>query len=172
MSVRYKGNDNIAGSAGLLLFILARYPEVAAINFDPATRALKFTFISSRVLGPEEVTIIKRKVLDSIEVFNLLEKRKAKISAFYCLDCEELNIIEIQRDIDTLTSEEISLFAQLMRDFLGSNLIYETSEAYFEDDLIFQEEIIEHLLESLKGDTENKRLFAFREENRLLVFNK
>jgi len=172
LSLRYKGNDNVTGSAGLLLFILARYPEVAAINFDPATRALKFTFISSRVLGPEEITVIKRKVLDSIEVFNLLEKRKTKISTFSCLDCDQLNIIEMQRDIDTLASEEISLFAQLMRDFLGNSLTSEASEACFEDDLILQEEIIEHLLESLKGATENKHIFAFREENRLLIFNK
>jgi hypothetical protein len=111
-------------------------------------------------------------VLDSIEVFNLLEKKKTKMSAVTCQECEQLTIIEVQRDIETLVSEEIALIVQLVREFLGSHLVAEVNSDYHEDELLLQEEIIEHLLESVRGDIEERYLFAFREEDRVLVFNK
>ncbi|MEW6276327.1 MAG: hypothetical protein AB1556_14625 [Bacillota bacterium] len=172
MPVQYKGKEDVTSSAGLLISILARYPEVATINFDPAGRILKFTFIASRVLLPKELSAIKKNVLDSIEVFNLLARKKTKVGSISCRECDHLTILEVQRDIDTLVSEEIALIVQLLRNFLGEHLVTEANEAFLEDDMLLQEEIIEHLLESLKGTTEDRYLFAFREEDRVLVFNK
>lgn len=172
MSVHPKAKDDVTNSAGLLISILARYPEVATINFDPAGRVLKFTFISSRILSPEEFSAIKEKVLDSIDIFNFLEKKKTKVSAIFYQQCDQLTILEVRRDIDTLASEEIALIVQLLREFFGEHLVTETNESYYEDDLLIQEEIIKHLLESVKDADENRYLFAFREEDRVLVFNK
>ena len=172
MSVQYKGKEDVTSGAGLLISILARYPEVATINFDPAGRILKFTFLSARPLLKEEVSAIKEKVLDSIAVFNLLEKKKAKVKAVLFQECDSLTFIEVRRDVDTLVAEEIALIVQLLRNFLGGRLVTEANEVCLEDDLILQEEIIEHLLENVRGTTEDRCLFAFREEDRVLVFNK
>jgi len=172
LAVRYGGKEDTNWSDGLLISILVRYPEIATINFDPIGHVLKFAFISSQALKPEQLSAIEEKVLDSIEVFNLLEGRKVKMSAISYLDCDQLTIIEAQRDIDTLAQEEISLIVQLVREFLGNNLVTETEEFIFEDDPVLQEEIIEYMLEGMKGAHGDRRLFAFREEGRVLVFNK
>lgn len=172
MSVQDKGKEDVTSSAGLLISILARYPEVATVNFDPAGRVLKFTFLSSRALLPDEFSVMKEKVLDSIAVFNLLKKKKAKVKAVCCQECDRLTFIEVRRDVDTLVAEEIALIVQLLWDFLGEHLVTEANEACLEDDLILQEEIIAHLLENVRGTTEDRCLFAFREEDRVLVFNK
>lgn len=172
MAVRYGGKEDTNWSDGLLISILVHYPEIATINFDPIGHVLKFAFISSQALKAEQLSIAEERVLDSIEVFNLLEGRKVKMSAISYLDCDQLTIIEVQRDIDTLAQEEISLIVQLVREFLGNNLVTETEEFVFEGDPVLQEEIIEYMLEGLKGAHGDKHLFAFREEGRVLVFNK
>ena len=173
LGFRYKGNrDNVTDSVGLLISILVRYPEVATINFDPENHLLKFTFIYLQVLGNNELENIKEKLMDSIEVYNLLEGKETRLVALDHQICGNLTLLEVQRDVDTLVQEEITLIVELFHQHLNTNLVREDNEQLIEEDLLAQEEMIEHMLESIKGSTQDKFLFAFREEGRVLVFNK
>ncbi|MFA5383247.1 MAG: hypothetical protein WC364_01015 [Eubacteriales bacterium] len=172
LTVRPGGKENVNWNDGLLISILVRYPEIATINFDPVGHYLKFSFISSTVLEPEYFDRIKKQAVDSLEVFNHLEGRKTNVVEINRLDCDQLNIIEVQRDLDTLAHEEIALIVKLARMLLGENLVTENADSNLDDDQFFQEEIIEYMLESMKGSNSEKSLFAFREEDRVLVFNK
>lgn len=172
MHVEYGGMEDVTDSVGLLISILVRYPEVATINFDPSRQILQFTFIASRVLEPAELDRLRETVLDSIAAFNLLENRQAAVSSIDCQVYEQLTMVEVRRDVRTLVQEEIALVVQLLRRHLDRDLVAETGESLVEEDLLIQEEIIEHMLENIKGSGEDKHLFAFREEGRVLVFNK
>lgn len=173
LGVRFKGNrDDVTDSVGLLISILVRYPEVATINFDPENQLLKFTFIYSQVLGDNELDNLKEKLMDSIEVYNLLEGKETRLVSLGHQVFDNLTLIEVQRDVDTLVQEEITLIVELFRQYLNTNLVTEENEQLIEEDLIAQEEMIEYMLESIKGSTQDKYLFAFREEGRVLVFNK
>lgn len=172
MPGKESGREDVTSSAGLLISILARYPEVVTVNYDPAGRVLNFTFLSSRVLSPEESGELKKKLLESIAVFNFLARRKIRVGAVFCREYDRLTIVEAQRDVDTLVSEEIALIVSLVRDFLGECLLTERSNDCPEDDLVLQEEIIAHLLEDVRGANEKSYLVAFRKEDRVLVFNK
>ncbi|MCL6634173.1 MAG: hypothetical protein K6T29_00160 [Peptococcaceae bacterium] len=173
MGVLYNGNgSDVTDSVGLLISILVRYPEVATINYDPENQLLKFTFIYSRVLGNNELGNLKQKLMDSIEAYNYLEGRKTRVVSLCHQVCESLTLIEVQRDVDTLARGEISLIVDLFHHCLQTNPVTEENEQLFEEDLLAQEEIIEHMLESVKGSIQEKSLFAFREEGRVLVFNK
>lgn len=169
---RYKGREDVTDSVGLLISILVRYPEVATINFDPVQRVLKFTFAVSRVLDTLEMEIISQKLLDSIEVLNKLEGKAARLSLVDRKECDSFTMIEIQRDVETLVQEEIALIVELFRQNLENSLITDETQSLYEEDLLMQEEIIERMLESVKGFAGDKKLFAFREEGRVLVFNK
>lgn len=173
MVISYKSSgDDLTDSVGLLISILVRYPEVATINFDPEKQLLKFTFIYSKVLGENELQDLKEKLLASIEVYNFLEGKDTRVVSLSHQVCEKLTLIEVQRDVNTLVQEEINLIVELFHQYLNSSLVTEENEQYIEEDLLAQEEIIEHMLESIKGSTQDKFLFAFREEGRVLVFNK
>jgi len=173
LAFRYKVNrDNVTDSVGLLISILVRYPEVATINFDPENHLLKFTFIYMQVLGKNELDNLHDKLMDSIEVYNLLEGKEPKFVSLSHQVCSNLTMIEVQRDVDTLVQEEITLIVDLFHQYLHSNLVTEENEQFIEEDLIAQEELIEHMLESIKCSKQEKSLFAFREEGRVLVFNK
>ena len=173
LTIQYKGNrGNVTDSVGLLISILVRYPEVATINFDPENHFLKFTFIYSQVLGKNDLDNLRNKLLDSIEVYNLLEGKQPKFISLNHQICDNLTMIEIQRDVDTLVQEEITLIVNLFHQYLHDNLVTEEGEQFIEEDLIAQEELIEHMLENIKCSKQEKSLFAFREEGRVLVFNK
>ena len=162
----------MTNSVGLLISILVRYPEVATINFEPDKQILNFTFIISRPLGEAELTGMETILMDSIEVFNALEGRETGMVALKYQAGDQLTLIEVQRDVDTLILEEISLIVDLFRQHLQPGLVTEIYEPLFEDDMLMQEEIIDHMLESVREQVEEKYLYAFREEGRVLVFNK
>lgn len=173
MGVRYKNKrDDLTDSVGLLISILVRYPEVATINFDPEKQLLKFNFIYSRVIGDNEIKNLKEKLTDSIEIYHLLERKEVRVISISHQIFDNLTLIDVLRDVGTLAQEEITLIVELFRQYLNTNLVTEQSENFFEEDIIAQEEIIEHMLESIKGSTQDKFLFAFREEGKVLVFNK
>lgn len=172
LGVQYKGREDVTDSVGLLISILVRYPEVATIKYDPGDHVLKFTFISAGVVGDDKLDTIKDNLINSIEVFNLLEGKKIRVSKINCQICDNLTTVEVQRDVDTLVQEEIALIVELIHQLMENDLVTEGNDILYEEDLIIQEEIIEHMLESVKGTAGDKNLFAFREEGRVLVFNK
>lgn len=172
LGVHYKGREDVTDSVGLLISILVRYPEVATINYEPGEHVLKFTFILARVIEPDKFDDVKETLLSSIEVFNLLEGKEIRVSKISHQVCDHLTMLEVHRDVDTLAQEEIALIVELVHRYLENDLMTEENDNLFEEDLIIQEEIIEHMLESVKGAAGDKNLFAFREEGRVLVFNK
>ncbi|WP_353681849.1 hypothetical protein [Pelotomaculum sp. PtaB.Bin117] len=173
LGFNYDGKSNdVNGSVGLLISILVCYPEVAAINFDPEKQLIRFTFIYSKVLIENELDNLKARLLNSIEVYNQLEGRKNSIISLNSQICDNLTIIEVQRDVNTLFQEEITLIVELFRQCFNNNLVTEGYDQYIEEEIVAQEEMIGHMLERIKGTSQDKYLFAFREEGRVLVFDK
>lgn len=172
MGAWYKGKGEQTDSVGLLISILVRYPEVATINFDPENQLFKFTFMYSQVLEDCRFDNLKERIISSIEVYNLLEGREVRLVSLKYQVCDNLTLIEVQRDVDTLAQEEIKLIVELFQQYLNKSLVTEDNERLIEEEQIYQEEMIEHMLDSIRGSVEDKYLFAFREEGRVLVFNK
>ena len=172
MSIQYKIRDNMSYSVGLVTSILVRYPEVATIIYDPEKQVLKLTFFLNEKPDFEAVEKMKSKVIESIEVYNFLEGKKPEVVLIGQQKCDKFTLIEIERDVDTLVQEEIALIVQLFYDIFGDCLVTDYNNYYFEEDLLMQEEIIEQMLENVKIKSDNKHWYAFREEGRVLVFNK
>ncbi|ABO50439.1 conserved hypothetical protein [Desulforamulus reducens MI-1] len=172
MVFHYKGSEDITNSVSLLISILIRYPEVAKINYDPDKHNLNFTFIHSGIISDQELYQLKDNILSSIEMYNILEGKTPEVVKLDYNITDNLTMIEILRDVDTLVQEEIALMVELFRQYIKNSLITDDNESLVDEDLVIQEELIEHMLESIKNKSENKRLYAFRDEGRVLVFNK
>ena len=76
------------------------------------------------------------------------------------------------RDVASLSQEELALVIGLMKDTLGDRLVVDHNDGSPDEDLSMQEELIQEMLEDIKEDKLEKNLIAFREEGRVLVFNK
>lgn len=173
MGSRFKQQYNkFSDSIGLLISILVRYPEVGTINFDPLTQQIKFTFIFSTALDTVDFINFENNLRDCIDTYNDLEGRESKVIDISHKIYDNFTMLEINRDVETISQEEISLIIELVDSKFKNTLVTENNDYFLEEDLIMQEELIEHMLESLKSNKQEKNLIAFREEGRVLVFNK
>lgn len=164
--------NNISDSIGLLISILVRYPEVGTINFDPVSQEIKFTFIFSKAIDDDEYASFEKNIKLSIDTYNQLESRITKVIKIEHKVYDDFTMLEINRDVTSISHEEISLIIELVESKFKNNLVVEKNDYFLEEDLIMQEELIEHMLENLKSSKQEKNLIAFREEGRVLVFNK
>lgn len=172
MKLKYRNGDEVSDSIGLLISILVRYPEVGSTNYDPKTKKLTLTFTISKLLDEETLRQFKKKFLSSIELFNFFEGREPKILALKYSVYEKFTILEVQRDVETITHHEIALTISLINQDFASDIVADDNSSLLEEDLELQEEMIGYALENIKDSTFEKKLIAFREEGKVLVFNK
>jgi len=173
-----RGTRHALDSRGvdLLVSILVRYPELTSINFDAGCGALKFTFLVAGVVGRKEFPDFRRRLLNSLEVLQALEGRTSSLRRVERGCYDDVTVIELTRDVDTLTQEEISLSIELLRETFGDRLVEDgTGESPHEEELDDQDELIGKMLDDVRGhrsSSSRSRLIAVREEGRVLVFNK
>lgn len=167
-------SESTANSVSLLISILVRYPEIATVNFDPEGKILKFTFMTSSPVSSEKWNDFCYKLNESVEVYSSLVHRGVPQVKADRLDFDSVSIVEISRDVATLTQEEISLIIELARAALGPDSITEGAgeEGEFEEELVYQDEMIATMLDDLRESVQQRKLIGFREEGRVLVFNK
>ena len=165
-------DSDMSRSVGLLISILVCYPELGTINFDPRHRRLKFTFLLTRRQTEAEFEALRAKLTASLEAYSLLVDRTFECFELTRSSLGDITVLEVTRDVTTLSREEIALIIELIRESCGSSLVAERSESMMDEDITLQEELIEEMLDDLRETREEKNLIAFREEGRVMVFNK
>lgn len=172
MELKYKNGDNVADSVGLLISILVRYPEVGTINYEPGSQNLKFNFMLSKIIPKNNFDKFKSKVVSCLDTFNYLEGRIPQSIILRHAQSGGLTVLQVIRDVGTLTHEEIDLITKLIHQEFPNNLVTDDNVSLLEEELLVQEELIGHMLENVKDCIPQKKLIAFRENGRVLVFNK
>lgn len=157
---------------GLLISVLVRYPELSTVNFDPLSRAIKFSFILTRPIEAPEFDRVRERICASIEAYEGFKNRTPSLVEIDKTDFGDIAVIEIRRDVETLTQEEISLVIDIVREEFGGLLAADRNDNLMEEDLLVQEEIIEEMLQDVRDCRQDKNIIAFREEGRVVVFNK
>ena len=165
---------NNSTSTSLIVSLLVRYPELASVTFDPESRDLQLVFVLAQPLEQETFDEFQRKTDLSLGIFlELSGREQGKVDvdiAFFNHDNHAF--IEIRRDVQTLSQEEIALLHDLVVAEFGERLISEQEDNLGEEELEVHEAIIENMLEDLKESSRpDKTLIGFREEGRVLVFN-
>lgn len=163
---------DVSDSVGLLISILIRYPEVATIYYDPKAETMKFTFIYNTSDSFDAGAECIREIKEHLIVYHKLEQKRVRVYDLVEHEYEKVSMLEITRDIKSLSQDELALIISLVTDSLGDDLVSEDSENLLEEDLQMQEELIGHMLDSLQYNKQEKNLIAFREEGKVMVFNK
>jgi len=165
-------SSNVSKSVSLLISILVRYPELGTINYDPKNHILKFTFLIAKLISDSEYRLLEEKLSAGIEVYHQLRGSSDYVFKVKTTRFGRVTVVDIKRDVTTLSQEELSLMIEVLREQWGDVLVVDENDAVLEEELLIQEELIEEMLEDLKDGAQGKNLIAFREEGRVLVFNK
>lgn len=155
----------------LLASILVRYPEVSTVNFDSEFHTLKFTFILRGTVPPEKMDAFEKRLRECLDAYSFLIEEDIPPLRVGQAECEDITILEVERDVDSLTQEELSLIVALLHEEFGDLIVAEYATHLPEEDRILQEELIENMLEDIRGATHGRNLMGYREDGRVLIFN-
>lgn len=171
LALKYKNGENVSDSVGLLISILVRYPEVGTINFDPQTNNIRISFMLLRIIPESVLEKFRERMLSCLATFHFLEGINTELVEVNYSFCEDITVLEYKRDLDSLRGDEISLTIAMVRENFEEYILNEHNDSV-EEDLMFQEELIGKMLENARYTVPDKKLVAFREDGRVLIFNK
>ena len=170
--VFWKEGEPFTNSMSLIVSLLLRYPEIATLKLDPEEKSILFTFMFSRRLTPMEIKELRALLWTNLEALHAISQNEPEILKISIKCLYDLSLLEIKRDTITLCQEEIALLLGIIKEKHAEELITDQDEEMGEDELIFQEEMIGHMLEDLRDSGQEKKLIGIREEGRVMIFNR
>ena len=155
-----------------LISILIRHPEIATLNFDPQKRQIQFTYIIKGAYLKQKEEELSQKLRKAIRIYHTMEKN----SAFSYLDIYWKNVLQfsyliVVRDLTEFTLNELNFMNCLIKGYIPELLPADSNEKW-EESSYLQEEIIGYALDDMKAENFDKKVIAFREEGRVMVFSK
>jgi len=151
---------------GLLSSILLRYAEVGSVHYWLEQHALKFTFMIQK---HQEVSSLQEILKPALEFFHQLEGQTMRIFDVTCRSEENVCVMTVTRDVNSMTQREVGLIVDLIKGNYKKKLLYD--ELYLpQDEQIYQEEMISQMLSSIHSDDLGNNVVALREKGRVLVF--
>lgn len=162
----HKDGRRVQDGVELLSSILLRYGEVGSVNYWREQHSLRFTFM---IRQHPEVSSLQEVLKPALEFFHQLEGPSMRVFEIACRSEENVCVITVTRDVESMTQREVGLIVELIKGKYKDQLFYD--ELYLpEEEQIFQEEMITQMLHSIHSDDSDKNVVVLREEGRVLVF--
>ncbi len=164
--------ENYTHEISLLVSILIRYPQISSLNYDPHGEMIRFGFLISEEISTERVLGFNQLLKSSLEAFHHLDGSEDFHVEVNVQSVDKITSMEISLYISTLSRDEISLLVLLLQDAFANHLVMDIHDPTIEEEMQLQEEIIDSMLMDLQSGTHDRNFIAFREEGRVMVFNK
>ncbi len=159
-------------ATNLLVSLLMRFPEIMSIRFDKPQEQILFNFLLAGRPTKEELAGFKALLKESFAAYADLSSEKLQFKVAL-QSAGKLSILGIKASTETLSLEGISLLCGLVCRAFSRKIVRdaETLDAFYDEEMLRQEEIIAYLLNH--GVATNKEnLLAFRDAGKVLVYNK
>ncbi len=164
--------EGLSQQASLLVSILIMYPELVSARFGPIDGQLIFSIMLSGSYGDAELSGFRRRMRAHLAAYMALTRREGYFFRLSGLRHGQHTLVEITRDVASLSQQELSLLLALIRSHFGAQLMYEASEPLHEEESMLQEELIDETLEDVREMASRRELVGYREAGRVLVFNR
>ena len=162
-------------NAGLDIFIsvLLRYPEFNAVKYNAAKGEIKIEVALQGEIEADKQEAFIAEAQKCVALFHKLSSLETgKIKAtFKEYSQSDLTFLSYHRDVESLSEEEVELFAGLLQKSFNELIIRDSGKIIAEDG--FKEQIKENLLYKINSEkTSTSNFLAYRDHGRVLVFNK
>jgi len=151
----------------LFVAVLVRFPQISTIHYDPEANVLRLAFLL------KEAEQDFQKLVNSFEahlaLFHNLRGEVTTVASLKRTSTREITVLEVFRDLATVSLSELNLMVTLIGDFYGDALVQEGQQME-EEDALEHNLLIESLLMSNTWRT-RERLTGFRENGKVLVFS-
>lgn len=159
-----------AQHAGLFVSLLVRYPEIGSVRYLPENETLAIGFTVRQELTDGEWSSFEKHLQLSLEVFSELSGRPIHVLQLRHVGYAPFTALEVIRDVQTLTQQELSVIVGTVSDRFGESLIYEpVGSDHDDDEPLLQDDLIEHLLDDVRMVPPPRRMIGFRDHGRVVV---
>lgn len=156
---------------GLLFSLLTRYNEICSATYSPDDTMLGISFLVCKKVGSDEVNALRNRMGHSIEaIWDILRMPTGGKVELRVEDLGEYTRLTMMRDILSVTSEEIALIVGIMEEFFETGLLKDTPEDEY--DAFPSDDAINNMLIDVKTSTGEKNIIGYRDEGRIVVFDK
>jgi hypothetical protein len=160
------GSDQV----NLLISLLIRFPHISAVHYEPDDRSLRFVYLLRQVQLDELHQFVQRAQLH-LEAFHSFDSARPipQLAAIQHEHTDELLVLQIKRDVDSLSYEELNLINELVQSSFPERVVCDMVENLDEEYLDEDDSIVSFLA---AGDRfGNEKLSGFREKGKVLVFS-
>ncbi len=177
---RRSSNDSSEG-VNFLTALLVRFPEVGSATLTNNGQLLALDFYLTRRLKKAELSEFEENLRLSWEVFFSLQRVRARETQVRRTDTrrgsfehsgeegsQEVDSLQIIRDVESMTVEELSLVVSLVSDRFGRDLAI--NEEMQEDDEEYQDDLVHRSLELVRSQSQEVDLTGFRDDMRVLIY--
>lgn len=174
MDFIYNNGEGVSESAGLLISILMRYPEICAISYNPDDNLISLSFSFAEPIAEERFRQGSHRLNDCLAAYSFLEGKEPPTVSVHWTTLEKTSLLKVEYDVNAVSKGEIALIISFLHEEFGDCLMrdLDIGDPISEDDLLLQDEFINYMLEKFKGSVPRKKLIAFREEGKVHVFKK
>ncbi|PSR33302.1 MAG: hypothetical protein C7B44_14765 [Sulfobacillus thermosulfidooxidans] len=169
MNLSSSGWGSSTRGLGALITVMMRYPEINSVQFNPDDRTLNMTFIVRKTLEEDVWQRFQLQLQDVLQTYRWVTGRPLSQISLDRLEWDTATIIELRRDIETVSVEEVGMMIEILHDWFEQDVVMDSHDL-LEEELMLQEETIQANLEALTKDAHG-HLVALRDEGRVVVFN-
>ncbi len=172
MVVKYRDNGNINDSIGLLMSLLMCYPGICTVRYLPDSNSLKLSYLMKNGFDEQKIHLIKSILVDSMVFYAETTRKRISPLELVFSATGDLGQLEILCGIEDLTREEINMVNEIVVSHFQDLLTFDVREPLLEEDRVYQEAYIDNMLDSMRDCAPQRYLIGFREEGRVMVYNK
>ena len=160
-----------ADTVSLVCALLERFPELASIRSLPADGTVKLTFALRSKLDRAAQASLAETIEDHVGGFMTMGKDEAVTVIVECETDRAMTFVNVTRDLETFSKEELELLVGLFGQRFGDALVRNAvPDERLDEDPAVGDEIALYAIEALRDPTQSKGLVGFREEKRVLVY--
>lgn len=139
---------------------------------------MEFGFLIQGRVGNKAFSKLSSKLKEALETYSLLKWTSPKKVNMKVSNGDHISVVEIERDVETLDRDEISLITALVSEHFGDRVMTEAldggrvSQVVPQEEQMMQEEIIEETLDNIRQAKTRRGFVAMRDNGQVVVFNK
>lgn len=169
MLARKKSKKNMDGIR-FIVSMMVLFQEISTARIEPNTGMLQMAFELNAIPSEEEFGKRAEFIKESIHTYHSLTGFKDASINIKLEGQSNAGFLRIDRDMDTLTHDEISLICALVHEHFAGQLVMEPLQQEENSEAAYGE-LLDNMLTAFRDNHVQDRLVGIRESGRVLVFD-
>ena len=162
-------------TVNLLAGLLVHYPEISTVQYDPATQCLRFSYTMDGVLLDKMETpeiFLERDLFLGIQGYHRFNKIYSLVTEVEIERFASFARVVIRRDLKSFSPREITFILALLSQTIPGFFAIDSLDKRDLEDFSMGEGALSVRLENVNNVSGQKEIVAFRDNERVLFYNK